>query len=93
VQFELAGQGVCPKHVNKKFGFVLRLKKSSLHIGLTPGKKRPPASYDIAPVRFSGELYHRRQRLKPQFYYAPYGPAEARALIRIRIHAQYAMGI
>src|SRR5689334_9575371 len=81
VHFELAGQGVCPKHVDKKLGFVLRLKKSSLHEGLTPGKKRPPAGDDIAPVRFSGELYH-RQRLKPEFYYVLTGPAEARALIR-----------
>jgi hypothetical protein len=59
--------------LHKKLGFVLRLKKSSLHEGLTPGKKRPPASDDIAPVRFSGELYH-RQRLKPEFYYGLYRP-------------------
>jgi hypothetical protein len=58
---------------SKKLGFVLRLKKPSLHIGLTPGEKRPPTSDNIAPVRFSGELYH-RQRLKPEFYYGLYRP-------------------
>jgi hypothetical protein len=73
VQLKLPGQGVRPKHVNKKLGFILRLKKSSLHIGLTSGEKRPPTSDNIAPVRFSGELYH-RQRLKPEFYYGLYRP-------------------
>jgi hypothetical protein len=68
VQLELASQGVCPKHVDKKLGFVLGLKKRSVHVGLTPGEKRPPARDDITPVRFSGELYH-GQRLKPEFYY------------------------
>ena len=68
VQLELAGQGVCPKHVDKELGFVLRLKKRSVHVGLTSGKKRPPARDDIPPIRFSGELYH-TQRLKPEFYY------------------------
>ena len=34
-----------------------------------------------------GELYH-RQRLKPEFTTALYGPAEARALIRTRGRAQ-----
>ena len=68
VQLELAGQSVGPKHVNKKLGFVLRLKKWSVHIGLTPGEKRPPARDDVTPVGFSGELYH-KQRLKPEFYY------------------------
>jgi hypothetical protein len=41
VQFELAGQGIRPKHVNKKFSFVLRLKKETAHVGLRPGEKRP----------------------------------------------------
>ena len=68
VQLELAGQGVCPQDVDKKLGFVLRLEKWSIHIGLTSGEKRPPARDDITPVGFSGELYH-RQRLKPKFYY------------------------
>jgi hypothetical protein len=68
VQFELAGQGVCPEHINKKLGFVLHLKKRSIHIGLTPGEKRPPVRDDITPIGFSGELYH-SQRLKPEFYY------------------------
>jgi hypothetical protein len=58
VQLELAGQSVRPKHVNKKLGLVLRLKKESAHVGLTSGEKCPPARDDITPVRFSGELYH-----------------------------------
>lgn len=57
VQLELVGQGVCPQHVDKEPGFVLGLKKRSVHIGLTPGEKRPSARDDITPVRFSGELY------------------------------------
>jgi hypothetical protein len=68
VQLELAGQGIRPKHVNKKFSFVLRLKKETPHVGLRPGKKRPHPGYDIPPVRLSRELYH-TQRLKPEFYY------------------------
>src|ERR1041384_6932204 len=83
VQFELAGQSVGPKHVNKKLGFVFRAKKRTVHVGLTPGKKHPPARDDITPVGLSRELYH-RQQLKPGFYYGPYRPAEARALIRTR---------
>src|SRR4029077_155504 len=80
VQLELAGQGVGPQDVNKKLGFVLRLKKSPIHIGLTSGEKRPHTRYDLPTVRLSRELYH-AQRLKPEFYYA-YSPAKAGALIR-----------
>jgi hypothetical protein len=81
MQLELAGQGVGPKHVNKKLGFVLYLKIGPVHVGLASGEKRPLPGDDIAPVRFSRQLY-RTQRLKPEFYYALYGPAKARALIR-----------
>jgi hypothetical protein len=58
VQLELAGQGVRPKHVNKKLGFVLRPKKRLVHVGLAAREKRALARDDIAPVGFSGELYH-----------------------------------
>src|SRR6185437_9106791 len=78
VDFELAGQGIGPKHVDEKLGFILRLKKPSLHVGLASGEERSLAGDDITPVRFSGELNH-RQRLKPEFYYGPYGPAEETA--------------
>ena len=81
MQFELAGQGVRPKHVNKKPSFALRLEKMPTQVGLRSGEERPHGCDDITPVRFSRELYH-AQRLKPKFYYGPDGPAEARALIR-----------
>jgi hypothetical protein len=83
VQLELAGQGVRPKHVNKKLGFILRLKKESAHVGLTSGEERPLAGDYIPAIRLSCELYH-TQRLNPEFYYCPYGPPEAWALIRTR---------
>jgi hypothetical protein len=81
VQLELPGQSVRPKHVDKKLGFVLRLKNRSVHVGLASGKKRPSARDYIPAIRLSCELYH-TQRLKPEFYSGPYGPAEAWAQIR-----------
>ena len=45
VHLELAGQGVHPKHVNEKLGFVRRLKKPSSHVVLHPAKNvRAPAT-------------------------------------------------
>ena len=58
VQLELASQGIGPKHINKKLGFILCLEEWSIHIGLTSGEKRPLSRDDITPVGFSCELYH-----------------------------------
>jgi hypothetical protein len=50
---ELAGQSVGSEHINKKFGFAGRLKKTSSEARLRAGKERPNASDDVLLVRFS----------------------------------------